>query len=100
MGSFLTLITFTFRRQKVDVKNYTNFRYLSFFPSIYFVLTIALLLKLYTDGVLSGLFVYGQGQASTSGEAFSPILQLLGLRAVFASAYLILNKNKNSYMTF
>ena len=44
--------------------------------------------------------MYGQGQASTSGEAFSPILQLLGLRAGFASAYLILNKNKNSYMTF
>lgn len=95
---FLTFITFTLRRQKVDEKNYTNFRHLSLFPFAYFFLTFCLLLKLYLDGALSGFFVYGQGQASTSIEAFSPLLQILGLRVIFASAYLILNKNKNSYI--
>ena len=57
---FLTFITFTLRRQKVDEKNYTNFRHLSLFPFAYFFLTFCLLLKLYLDGALSGFFVYGQ----------------------------------------
>tara|TARA_B100000963_G_scaffold347568_1_gene354039 strand:+ start:55 stop:1020 length:966 start_codon:yes stop_codon:yes gene_type:complete len=61
--------------------------------------TLILVIKLYLGGAFSGGFVYGQGQALTSKEAFSPIEQILGLRVIFASAYLIIQKNKKKSTT-
>jgi len=89
---FLTFIFLS--RKKFFVKSvYDRFRNLTVFPFIYFSLTALYLGKLYFDGSLSS--VYGLGQALTSDSSFSPVLQLLSLRFVFASAYFILNKNLN-----
>lgn len=89
---FISFIVFS-RIKKKSRSVYSWFRHLWVFPFLYFTLTALLLWKLYANGDLSG--VYGLNQASTSSEAFSPIMQLLGLRVIFASTYLILGKNQN-----
>jgi hypothetical protein len=89
---FLTFIFFSKKKSPTKI-GYSRLRNLSLFPFIYFLLTGLLIAKLISDGAF--IQVYGQGQALTSETSFTPALQLLNLRFVFASAYLILNRNKN-----
>ena len=96
---FLTFTALTIRGRVFNKKNYGYFKSLSSFPLLYFMFTLILVIKLYLGGAFSGGFVYGQGQALTSKEAFSPIEQILGLRVIFASAYLIIQKNKKKSTT-
>ena len=96
---FLTFIALTIRRRNFNKQKYGFFKSLSLFPLIYFIFTFSLLVKLYLEGAFSAGFIYGQGQALTSKEAFSPLEQILGLRVAFASAYLIIEKNKNKFLT-
>lgn len=89
---FLTYIFLV--KKKIPIKSgYSRFRNLNHFPFIYFFLTGLIFIKLISEGAFSQ--VYGEGQALTSRESFSPLLQLLNLRFIFASAYLILKKNKS-----
>ena len=89
---FLTFIFLSKKKMPIKI-GYTRLRNLSLFPLIYFSFSGLLLAKLISEGALSQ--VYGLGQALSSEESFSPALQLLNLRFVFASSYLILNRNKN-----
>jgi hypothetical protein len=90
---FVSFIVFSRVKVKSRRRVYYWFRNLSILPVLYFIFTAILFWKSYNSGEL--FTVYGLNQASTASEAFSPILQLMGLRVVFGSTYLILGKNKN-----
>jgi hypothetical protein len=95
---FLIFVAFTMKRRQYSQKNYTYFRNLSYFPILYFILTFVLFVNLYYSGALN--LTYGIGQATTSSTAFSPINQILALRIIFASAFLILSDKKTRFMVF